>query len=157
MKYRNLKRWKYELLQKENYKTSIRGVSIDTEYFSLDTDGWLSGKLRYAWDGPSGPTFDTPTNMRASLFHDILCQMIALDLLDRKHRKYADELLRTLMLEDQLKDADGTLVIYGANGRVLYQSRKKKGLKRAIYLRWGRFRANGYYTFVRAYSKIRGM
>ncbi len=157
MNYRKLKGWKYELLEGMGCKTEILGVYINTKYFSLGTDGWLHAKVRYAWDGPSGPTFDTPTNMRASLFHDILCQMIEMGLLDKKYRKYADELLRIHMLEDQLKDANGTLVLYGAGGKVLYQSKEKKGLRRSIYLRWGRFRANGYYKAVRAYSKFKGM
>ncbi len=155
MEYRSLKHWKYELLEQMEIPVEIpRAISAD---YILLTSERLIVRAHYAWDGPSGPTFDTPTNMRASLFHDALCQLIGEGLLDKIYRKYADELLRTHMLEDQLKDADGLLVIYGADGRVLYQAKKKKGLKRAIYLRWGRFRANGYYTVVRAYSKLKGM
>ncbi len=160
MKYRSLKHWKYELLESMEIPVDIPQTAysypIEGKYIAL-WDGLLTARDRYAWDGPSGPTFDTPTNMRASLFHDALCQLIGEGLLGKKYRKYADELLRTLMLEDQLKDADGLLVIYGAGGRVLYQSKKKKGLKRAIYLRWGRFRANSYYNVVRAYSRLKGM
>ncbi len=163
MNYRKLKNWKYELLEEESVEVSIHLLEpIITDYIILGktiTPGGckLTCNTRYAWDGPSGPTFDTPTNMRASLFHDALCQLIEEDLLDKKYRKYADGLLRTHMLEDQLKDVDGLLVIYGEGGRVLYQSKKKKGLKRALYLRWGRFRANGYYTVVRAHSRAKGM
>ena len=158
MKYRSLKPYKYELLESMEYKTDIRDApTLDEKYITLLPTGWLTISAYYAWDGPSGPTFDTPTNIRASLFHDALCQLTGEGLLDKKYRKYADELLRTHMLEDQLKDADGLLVIYGADGRVLYQSRKKTGLKRAIYLRWGTFRANSYYNVVRAYSKFKGM
>ncbi len=158
MKYRSIKPWKYELMEDEqvNLSGSIAAVRIFTEYITLK-NGTLITHTHYAWDGPSGPTFDTPTNMRASLFHDALCQLIGEGLLLKKYREYADGLLRTHMLEDQLKDANGTLVIYGANGRVLYQSKKKKGLKRAIYLRWGRFRANGYYKAVRGWSRLKGM
>ncbi len=155
MKYRSLKGWKYELLVAMECDVDIQ-ENCGNDYIFLRL-GKLLVRARYAWDGPSGPTFDTPTNMRASLFHDALCQLIGEGLLDKKYRKYADELLRTHMLEDQLKDADGLLVIYGAGGRVLYQSKKKKGWKRAIYLRWGRFRANSYYNVVRAYSRRKGM
>ena len=156
MKYRSLKHWKYELLEDMECDVDIPNEGAMSDYITLDY-GELTVLVRYAWDGPSGPTFDTPTNMRASLFHDALCQLIGERLLDKKYRKYADELLRIHMLEDQIKDANGLLVIYGPGGMVLYQAKKKKGLKRAIYLRWGRFRANGYYTVVRAYSKFRGM
>ena len=164
MKYRSLKHWKYELLEEMRCYVNIAGLSAtENEYIQLRMSATGDRRMvltiypRYAWDGPSGPTFDTPTNMRASLFHDALCQLINDSLLDKKYRKYADELLRTHMLEDQLKDADGLLVIYGAGGKVLYQSKKKKGLKRAISLRWGRFRADGYYKAVRAWSKLKGM
>ncbi len=165
MKYRSLKHWKYELMGEMKCFVNLPILaSAENEYIRLAPNATgrtrrmiLTIYARYAWDGPSGPTFDTPTNMRASLFHDALCQLTGEGLLHRKYRKYADELLRIHMLEDQLKDADGTLVIYGANGRVLYQSKKKKGLKRAIYLRWGRFRANGYYKAVRGWSRLKGM
>jgi len=155
MKYRKLKGWKYELLEEMQVRVEIPRTARSA-YIAL-SDGYLIVKERYAWDGPSGPTFDTPTNMRASLFHDALCQLIGEGLLEKKYRKYADELLRVHMLEDQILYADGLLKILGAGGKVLYQSKKIKGWKRAIYLRWGKFRANGYYNVVRACSKLRGM
>ncbi len=123
---------------------------------------WLHGNsnrlqvyTRYAWDGPSGPTFDTPTNMRASLFHDALCQLINDGLLDKKYRRYADELLRTHMLEDQALYADGALPV--RMGNQPRNTKKIQGWKRAIYLRWGKFRANGYYNAVRGWSKLKGI
>ncbi len=141
MKYRSLKHWKYELLEGMECKTDIRDApTIDEPYITLLPTGWLTVGERYAWDGASFIAKDTPTNMRASLFHDALCQLINEGLLDKKYRKYADELLRTHMLEDQAEAAE-----------------EMKPWKRAIYLRWGRFRANGYYNFVRAYSKLKGM
>lgn len=33
-------------------------------------------KSGYAWDGPSGPTIDTPSFMRGSLVHDALYQLM---------------------------------------------------------------------------------
>ncbi len=159
MNYRKIKGWKYELLDDMECTVEIPVVAAN-DYIHLNVGcrcSCLEVSAHYAWDGPSGPTFDTPTNMRASCFHDALCQLIGEGLLDKQYRKYGDQLLRTHMLEDQLKDADGTLVIYGAGGKVLYQSKKKYGLDRAIYLVWGRFRANGYYKAVRAYSKFKGM
>ena len=155
LNYRKLHKWKYELMEPMSVAVEIPGL-IENDYIMIYR-GRLTVLARYAWDGASFIAKDTPTNMRASLFHDALCQLISEGLLDKKYRKYADELLRTHMLEDQLKDADGLLVIYGEGGQVLYQAKKKKGLKRAISLRWGRFRASGYYTVVRAHSKLRGM
>ena len=119
----------------------VKGLPAFAHEFFTCLNGELKALPHYAWDGPSGPTFDTPTNMRASLFHDILCQAIEEGLLDKKYRKYADELLRTHMLEDQMEHA----------------LTMKNKFKRELYLRWGRFRANGYYQAVRAYSRLKGM
>ena len=105
MKYRSLKHWKYELL--EPMKCYVRiPTAARTEYISLymKSTGFpqmiLQVHDRYAWDGPSGPTIDTKTFMRGSLFHDALCQLIGEGLLDKKYRKYADQLLRQHCLED---------------------------------------------------------
>ena len=157
MKYRSLENWKYQLEEdgeESAYVDISDEVFIITDYITL-AHGRLTCSACYAWDGPSGPTFDTPTNMRASLFHDALCQLIAEGLLDKKYRKYADELLRTLMLEDQTLYADGLLKTH-MPGEPIKKVKKMKGWKRAIYLRWGRFRANGYYLAVRANSKLKG-
>ncbi len=147
MNYRKLKGWKYELLEEMECYVNIEPLrATENEYIRLARRIAVDVRIvliiypRYAWDGPSGPTFDTPTNMRASLFHDALCQLIGEGLLDKKYRKYADELLRTHMMEDQAEAAE-----------------KMKPWKRAIYLWWGRFRANGYYMAVRAYSRAKGM
>ena len=76
-------------------------VDIYTKYINLTTEGLLFIKLGYAWDGASGPTFDTPSSMRGSLVHDALYQLMRLGVLDYKvHRKRADEILREICLED---------------------------------------------------------
>lgn len=100
MKYRSLRNWKYELL--EMYK-----IEIEIDYAAYARSSYLAlrhGTLfifkGYAWDGPSGPTIDTKTFMRASLVHDALCQLIAEGKLDKKYRKRADEILREICLED---------------------------------------------------------
>ena len=64
-------------------------------YLRLDkTNGILQIERGYAWDGPSGPTVDTKTFMRASLVHDALYQMIRLGVLDKSLREHADKLMR---------------------------------------------------------------
>lgn len=156
MKYRSLKHWKYELLDGAECEVDIPlWETVSNDYITL-VGGILVIEPRYAWDGPSGPTFDTKTNIRASLFHDALCQLIAEGLLDKMYRKYADELLRTHMLEDQVLYADGLLQIH-ILGEQVKEVKKMKRWKRAVYLQWGRFRANSYYNVVRAYSKLKGM
>lgn len=70
-------------------------------FMSLSESGTLTVKEGYAWDGPSGPTIDTPNFMRGSLVHDVLYQLMRLGALDhKKYRKRADEILREMCLED---------------------------------------------------------
>ncbi len=101
MRYRHLKGYKYELLETVAVDTGIKGSGIERcPYIAM----WPCGRLfifgHYAWDGPSGPTFDTKTFMRGSLAHDALYQLMREGLLDREHRKLADQLLRKICLED---------------------------------------------------------
>lgn len=63
----------------------------------------LSVSTCYNFDGPSGPTIDGPTNMLPSLFHDVLCEAIKLGLLDKKYRKYVDQLFRQHLLKAGMK------------------------------------------------------
>ena len=74
--------YKYSLW--ETYRVQlgyIRGHSVTHRLFTLDADGWLTVFADYPWDGPSGPTIDTPSFMRGSLVHDVLYEMLRLGLL----------------------------------------------------------------------------
>jgi Protein of unknown function (DUF1353) len=107
MEYRRIKKqWKYELLGNMEISVDIpvraknRHVTLDNNKLRVHAYYRMEVWINYHWDGPSGPTFDTKTFMRASLFHDALCQLIGEGLLDKKYRKYADQLLRQIALED---------------------------------------------------------
>ncbi|AXR62860.1 hypothetical protein DQM68_19520 (plasmid) [Leptospira mayottensis] len=105
--YKSLKNYKYELLKPYWYQTGIEskvqirvGHQIET-FVSLDPDGLLRIEAGYAWDGPSGPTFDTKTFMRGSLVHDALYQLMRERKLDHtQHRDTADQILKKICLED---------------------------------------------------------
>ncbi len=94
--------YKYQLAS--DYKIDIPilpAEAIVTEFIDLDTNGELVVKNAYAWDGPSGPVIDTPKNMRASLVHDALYQLMRNEeLRARTHRKTADKLFRDICKED---------------------------------------------------------
>lgn len=99
MKY--TKGYKYVLA--ENFMKIINikpKNNIETLFIDLDTDGKLSIKKGYAWDGPSGPTIDTNTFMRAALVHDSLYQLIRVGFIPLECRELADKELRIICKED---------------------------------------------------------
>ncbi|RMH63088.1 MAG: DUF1353 domain-containing protein [Calditrichaeota bacterium] len=101
--YRDLTPYKYQLTQP--YALTIDAIAdeaIDTPFVRLSMEGKLYIAAGYAWDGPSGPTFDTDTFMRASLVHDALYQLMRLRKLPEDKRAYADELLYRLCIEDNM-------------------------------------------------------
>ncbi len=94
--------YKYQLANDYSIRISIQPkCDIDTDFISLDTCGNLLVKKGYAWDGPSGPVIDTDENMRASLVHDALYQLMRNKyLVTRTHRKAADKLFKDICKED---------------------------------------------------------
>lgn len=100
--FRKTRKYKYQLLRKSySCQTSIRKISIKTNFLQLTSKGKLTIKRGYAWDGPSGPTIDTKTFMRASLVHDALYQLMRLKRLDyTQHRQKADDLLKRQCIQD---------------------------------------------------------
>lgn len=98
--YREINQYKYQLTKDFSHKTKITGYDLTTDYLRLETNGLLYIKKGYCWDGPSGPTFDTPSSMRGSLVHDALYQLIRMGLLPFSSREVADELFYAICLED---------------------------------------------------------
>lgn len=100
IKYRS--DYKYQLASDYRIQIPIRpAADIDTEFIRLATDGELTVKKGYAWDGPSGPVIDTKKNLRAALVHDALYQLMRNAKLNKRtHRKSADEIFRDICKED---------------------------------------------------------
>jgi len=94
--------YKYQL--KEDYESPIdirQDVNVVTQFIELTPDGVLTIRKGYAWDGPSGPTFDTLNFMRGSLVHDALYQLMRERHLDEDtYRNKADRLLQKICRED---------------------------------------------------------
>jgi hypothetical protein len=74
--------------------------SVDHPYFQLRPDGTIIVRASYCYDGPSGPTIDTPSAMRGSLIHDVLYQAMRGGLLPRKCKGAADRELEIVCVED---------------------------------------------------------
>ena len=97
------KGYKYQLVETYHDKIDIRpdDQDIRTDYIELTTEGDLTIKKGYAWDGPSGPAIDTLNFMRGSLVHDALYQLMRGGYLDKdEHRDPADRLLQDMCKED---------------------------------------------------------
>lgn len=76
--------YKYVLAEDLRVQTRIFPIKfIAIDYVSLDVAGLLTIKEWYASDGPSGPTIDTKSSMRAAFCHDALFQLMRFNLLDR--------------------------------------------------------------------------
>jgi hypothetical protein len=93
--------YKYQLRGEAKFKTDIRlGRSIFTRWIDLLEDGTLIVHDGYAWDGPSGPTFDTADGMRGSLGHDAGYQLIRECHLPKEYKDAFDLLLHKTCVED---------------------------------------------------------
>ena len=101
IKYR--KGYKYQLARDYTCWVEILPDEIiqdETGWITLEPNGKLTIRSGYAWDGPSGPTIDTPTFMRGSLIHDALYQLIRQGLLEPEWREQADKELRIACIQD---------------------------------------------------------
>lgn len=94
--------YKYQLA--EDYKVFVEvhpPKPVDTAFVLLSPGGLLTIAAGYAWDGPSGPAFDTKNFMRGSLVHDALYQLMGEGVIDTdRWRKVADEELVRICRED---------------------------------------------------------
>ena len=126
---------KYQLAS--DYKINIPilpAEDIVTEFIELDTSGELTVKNAYAWDGPSGPVIDTPENLRASLVHDALYQLMRNEELStRSYRKTADELFRDICKEDGVSAFRANVYYRGLRkfGKPATEPENKKRIHRA--------------------------
>ncbi len=93
--------YKYQLETDAIFETGIRPRrDVASYWYSLDTSGRMRIKRNYAWDGPSGPTFDTDNFMRGSLVHDVFYQMMGNQELANGHKDQIDRLLQKMCVED---------------------------------------------------------
>lgn len=93
--------YKHQLVSTYEIRTTIfppQNIEVPG-FIELSRDGLLVVKEKYAWDGATA-IIDTKYNLRASLVHDALYQLMREELLSRDQRVAADKLFRKLCVED---------------------------------------------------------
>lgn len=93
--------FKYQLY--ETYSIDLPWLEGYPNYaaeFLCVTGATLTIEKGYAWDGASGPTWDSKSSMRASLVHDACYQLLRVGVLPEVARKYADETLYRICVAD---------------------------------------------------------
>jgi len=111
--YRRTRGYKYQLLQDYAYQTDIKGKNIHFSLVHLAEDGELMILHGYAWDGPSGPGFDTKNLMRGSLVHDAMYQLLREKLLPEGFRENADRFIRAICIEDGMSKFRAWYIYHG--------------------------------------------
>lgn len=90
-----LEKYKYKLTKDVFILIGITGCEFYTEHFQLTDSGMLIIDEKYAWDGATGAV-DNAEFLLASLVHDVLYQALRSELLSKRFRKKADQLLRLI-------------------------------------------------------------
>jgi hypothetical protein len=116
--------YKYQLAADFGITTSIKpNKDIETPFITLFKNGFLVIRKGYAWDGTSGPVIDTHENLRASLVHDALYQLMRRRKISfKKHRDKADRLFMKMCKQDGLSSL---------RARIYYEVLKRCGLSSA--------------------------
>lgn len=125
--YRERRPWKYRL--EEDFwcdqnrilyyhvwidgPVTVNGQTERVRIIELLPSGRITIRAGYCWDGPSGPTIDTPAFMRGSLVHDALYQLMREEKLPQEHREPADLLLHDHCIEDGMSRARAWYVLKG--------------------------------------------
>lgn len=97
--------YKYQLAKDYCIETRIRPPKeIEMQFISMKKDGTMIVKNGYAWDGTSGLIIDTDGNLRASLVHDALYQLMRNGKLKprKKYKDKVDKLFRRMCKDDNV-------------------------------------------------------
>lgn len=78
---------------------SLMLFDYENQFLEL-SDGVLTIRKGYAYDGASGPTIDSDSTFIASAVHDALYQLIGFKVLPYSFREKADKWLHELLIRD---------------------------------------------------------
>ena len=91
---------KYRIVYDYQYQSNVIGFEARTEFIDLDFDGLLTIRKNWLYDGPSGPTYDSPGGMRAAAIHDAFYYLMRLGLVSTDTRRRVDTIFYEVMIED---------------------------------------------------------
>lgn len=113
--------YKHQLKESFSIQTALRPQqAVIHEFFFLSTSGIMHIFSGYAWDGASGPAFDTLTILKGSLVHDVLYQAIELGLLPKVYN-IENGNITTLVSNKDLSDSE-LFIISRVDGMVAYRA-----------------------------------
>lgn len=122
-RYRIIEPWNYETDKDHVEAVEMPGVCIQTEYITIGS-GFMDIETYYAWNG-ANVIKDKPDNMRASLFHDALYQLMNMGELGLEWRKCADQLFRDIYLREATRLA--------IKAKALVEIKRARKEKRLVY------------------------
>jgi len=91
--------YKYQVTSYPGVMTGILGYDITGKFFTLRKNGKLTALPGYAWDGATWCP-DVRSILRGSLFHDIIAQMLRMELIPSMYRITGDRLLKKMCIDD---------------------------------------------------------
>ena len=93
---------KHQLVEDVTFDTNIHPhENIVTRFVELKTNGKLTLKEGFFWDGCSGPTWDSPSSRRAGAIHDGLYRLAQKKLIGGEtNRKKTDRIFYDYLLAD---------------------------------------------------------
>ena len=102
LKYQKISGYKYRVVKTTWIKLPwLKGLTHSGDFIKILSKGDLIALSGYAWDGPSGLTFDTKSSIRGSLWHDVGYQLIRQGVLSKAlYKPLFDKLLYDTCLED---------------------------------------------------------
>lgn len=125
--YSEIRQYKYRLEKDYGINVGLYPKKdIITDYIILTIKGELFIKKGYLWDGPSGPTIDTPSSMRGSLVHDALYQLMREGLIGQDCRLHADKLLHDICVEDGMNPIRADVWEFMVNDFASYAAKLEK-------------------------------
>ena len=93
---------KHQLVEDVSFQTEIHPQDdIITKFVELKTNGELTLKEGFFWDGASGPTIDSRSSRRAAAIHDGLYRLAQKKLISGDvNRRKTDRIFYDYLIED---------------------------------------------------------